>query len=50
MMRGLLLSILVFAASPRAADDVDIKAFVEGHILPGYQAFATEPPTWPKVP
>ncbi|MEL6414071.1 MAG: imelysin family protein [Pseudomonadota bacterium] len=42
MMRGLLLSIFIFSASPLAADDIDIGAIVEGHVLPGYQALAAE--------
>lgn len=41
-MRSLLFSIFVCVASPLAADDIDIGAIVEDHVLPGYQALAAE--------
>ncbi len=42
MKRILLLSTLIFAAAPVLAQDIDIKAIVDGHVLPRYQSLAVE--------
>ncbi|MEM9433056.1 MAG: imelysin family protein [Pseudomonadota bacterium] len=41
-MRYIFLATLVFAASPLAAEDPDIGAIVERHVLPGYATLAAE--------
>ncbi|MEM6371485.1 MAG: imelysin family protein [Pseudomonadota bacterium] len=42
MIRGTVLALLVCAASPLAANGVDVRAIVQDHILPRYETLAMQ--------